>query len=78
MKREILCLNCGSTAKQLPTPPEDVLAGFHRRWQRGCLISHAHCDQCDRQLEPNADVITHCMWQGPEPGNWESDYIYEP
>lgn len=80
MKREILCLKCGSTAKQLPTPNEDMLAGFLRRWTHGCLIASATCDQCGAPMNPNDDAVAHCMWQGKdgEPGNWESDYLYEP
>lgn len=73
MTRCIVCPDCKS--RYMPMHPEDVSAGWQRRFVPLILSASLCCDQCNADLEPNAPAVAVTMWRdGIEPRDWESSY----
>lgn len=73
MTRNIVCADCNK--HYMPMHPEDVAAGWQRRFVDLTIAGHLSCDWCNRRLEPGAPTVAVTMWRDNiEPYTWETAY----
>lgn len=86
MKREILCLSCSTTAREiaLSTRPKDSRGmpldypGEHVKRTVGRSIRHLLCDMCCTEITPGQEIAAVSTWSdysGSPYYPWESEYL---